>query len=185
MDSFVEGIAGTDIEIISRESFGEGETDFRTLIQRSLTRGTPDIYLLESFTPEIEVLTRQLRGMGVTTPLTSVEAFEFSNEPSLFEGLWYVSAADPGEEFVQKYENKYGVGPQLASLNVYDVVQIIISVAESFDHRPSIDELRDSIAKLDNYHGALGNLSVDDNGFILSTATVRKIENGVPVTIKK
>lgn len=186
-DAVKENIKGTDINIVSESYFNFGDKDFKTLLIKA-KESNPDIYLFESFSPEIEAITKQARELGITN-ITSIESFEMSEEPELFEGLWYVNPADSTEEFNNLYNAKYGKNPGLAAANGYDEFNLIVMAYENAgknlgpDEKPSVDQVSDELLKIKNYKGALGNLNVLSNRIVDSKAVVRMIKDGKPVTI--
>jgi branched-chain amino acid transport system substrate-binding protein len=182
-----EEIEGTDIEIIANPKFNSDTQDFRTLIAEVKDKDA-DIYLLQTSSPSLETLYKQIREMGIETPVTSIETFEFSNDISLFEGSWYVNAADPEEWFVDKYTNKFEDSPKFGAANGYDSLQIIVRAIEKIGNGkeiPSRKDIRDAIQNTKRFDGALGkDLKFDDDGIVDSDAVVREIIEGSPVTIK-
>lgn len=185
--AFRKDLAGTDIELVASEKFNTGETDFRSLISK-VKNTVADIYLLEATSPEIEILTNQLREAGIKTPITSVESFEFSDQPNLFEGMWYVNAADQGNAFTTKFTTTYGEGPKLGGGNAYDIIKMIVYAAEKAGNgkeKPAAEQLRDEFSRIKNFNGAMGILNLDPDGLVVTKAVVRMIQNGQPVTISQ
>ncbi|GBD96538.1 MAG TPA: amino acid ABC transporter substrate-binding protein [Nitrospirae bacterium] len=90
MDDFRDAIKNTDIRVVTDQTFKKGEKDFRSLIARAKPTN-PDIYLIFVETPELEIVARQIREAGINTPFTTLEGFEVTEQPELFEGYWYVS----------------------------------------------------------------------------------------------
>ncbi len=187
--AFENDIKNTDIKVLSNQKFNTGSRDFRTQIA-AVKNLNPDIYVLEATSPELEILTKQLREAGIQTPVTSMEAFEFSSELSLFEGMWYVNAADPQQWFVNLFAKRYpNDTPKFGAANGYDSLNLIVRAAEEIGDGktvPTREEIRDALSKIKGFDGALGNnLSVDEHGVVVSGAVVREIRNGSPVTISK
>ncbi|MEK7095282.1 MAG: ABC transporter substrate-binding protein [Patescibacteria group bacterium] len=187
IDAFEKDIKNSDIQVLSTQKFNTGTRDFRTMISKVKDLNL-DIYVLEASTPELETLTKQLRDAGIKTPVTSMEAFEFSDQLSLFEGMWYVNAADPEQWFVDLFKNKYGSIPRFGSANGYDSFNLIVQAIEkSGDGKtiPSGEQIKNSLAGIKGFDGALGKgLNIDGNGIVVSKPVVRVIQNGVPVTLK-
>jgi len=101
--AITERLKGTDIEIVTDQKFNMQERDFRTLIAKAKSSGA-EIYLLEAFPPQLEILTKQIKEAQISTPLTCIELVESSDEAmKLFEGYWYVNAADSTTEFNKKF----------------------------------------------------------------------------------
>ncbi|MES2471181.1 MAG: ABC transporter substrate-binding protein [Patescibacteria group bacterium] len=188
INAFEKDIVSTDIKVLTTQKFTTGTRDFRTLISNA-RKLNPEIYVIEGSSPEIEILTKQLRDAGVQTPVTSIEAFEFSDELSLFEGMWYVNAADPESWFLDMYKAKYNETPKFGAANGYDAVNIIVQAVESIGDGktiPTRDEIRQALSNIKSFDGALGkNLSVDSNGQVISKAIVRMVKDGKPVTISQ
>ena len=146
-----------------------------------------DIYVLEATTPELEILTKQLRQAGITTPVTTMEAFEFSDQLSLFEGMWYVNGADPSPAFVDLYTKTYGSTPKFGAGYGYDVVNLIVQATESVGDgkiKPTSTQIKDALSQIKGFDGVMGkNMSIDANGLVVSNAIVRMIKDGKPVTV--
>ncbi len=185
--AFEKDIKNTDIKVLSTQKFNTGTRDFRTQI--GLVKNLkPDIYVLEASSPEIETLTKQLREAGVATPVTTMEAFEFSDQLELFEGAWYVNGADPAEWFVNLYKKTYSTEPKFGGANGYDALNLLVQATEKAGDGklvPTSTQIRDALAQTKGFDGAVGeNLSVDKEGMVVSKAVVRMIKDGKPVTIK-
>jgi len=186
IDDLKNKIKNTDITIVSDQIFNFGERDFKTLILK-VKNENPDIIMLMAFSPELEILAKQIKELGVTTPLTSIEMFEFSEQMDLFEGQWYVQAADALESFTSTYRAKFGDDYKPGAPNAYDCFNLIVNAYEKAGTDPSIKPDRLSVINIlhntKNFNGALGVLNVDQDGIIWSKAVVRMIKNGKPVTI--
>ena len=179
-------IKGTNIKIVSRERFNSGIKDFRTILLKSKEEN-PEIYLILAFSPDIEVLTKQAKELGITK-LTTVESFELTNQPELFEGLWYVNGADPTNKFLNSYKEEYNQNPPFLSANAYDVFNLIVEAYENAGEKtkgkPTTEQAAEELSKLIGYNGAVGVLTISREGIIDSKASVRMIKNGKPITIK-
>jgi len=185
--AFEKDIKNTDIKVLYNQKFNTGTRDFRTLIA-TVKNLNPDIYILEASSPELETLTKQLREAGIKTPVTTMEAFEFSPELSLFEGMWYVNAADPQKWFVDLFTKKYpNDTPKFGAANGYDSLNLIVKAVEEAGNGKTVPtrvDIKDALSKIKGFDGALGNnLSIDENGVVVSGAVVREIKDGKPVTI--
>ncbi len=179
-------IKDTDIRIVTEQTFQAGRKDFRSMIAEARQK-QPDIYVLLCSTPALEILAKQIREAGIKTPLTSIEAFEGTQEAALFEGYWYVSSAEPTAGFVNAYKQKYGRTPPLCSGNAYDIFNLIVNAVEragsSSSKKPSAEKISKALRNIKNFPGALGNLTVREDGVVLSKASVKMIKNGKPVAM--
>lgn len=188
ISAFENDIKNTDIKVLATQKFNTGTRDFRTQIS-SVKNLNPDIYVLEASSPELETLTKQIREAGIKTPVTSMEAFEFSSDLSLFEGMWYVNAADPQKWFVDMFTKKYNEGPKFGAANGYDAVNLIVKAVEkSGDGKtvPTREEIKDALTSIKGFDGALGkNLSIDKDGIVISEAVVRIVKDGKSITVSE
>jgi branched-chain amino acid transport system substrate-binding protein len=177
-------LKSTGIEIVTDQVFNFGEKDFRTTIAKVKDSGA-EIYLLMAFSPELEILAKQMREAGITTPITSIESFELSEQLALFEGEWYVNSADPTAYFTSKFNAKTGKSPTLGAANAYDIFNLIVAASEKNvgSTKPTPDQIASELTKIENFSGALGNLSVDEDGLVVSKAAVRIIQDGKPVSV--
>lgn len=184
IDSFKKDISSTSVKIVSEQIFDFGTTDFRTLLAKAKA-ANPDIYMLEAFSPEMEIIVKQMKDAGITTPITSIESFEQSDHPEVYEGLWYVNAADATGAFNDSYMKMYNKSPSLGGGNAYDIIHLIATAAEKIGSNESLtsQEIAKQLYTIKDVQGALGNLSIDPDGFVASKAVVRMIKDGKPVTI--
>lgn len=184
VDELKKQTAGTNITVVSEDISNFGTKDFRQSISKAKL-SMPDYYLLVMFSPELEILVKQMKEMDVEQPITAIESFELSDNPALFEGLWYINGADPTEQFYKEYSERYSKNPTIATPNAYDILGLISTAVERFDKRPSTAEIAHSLIQIKNYDGSMGNnLSIDSDGLVVSKAVTRIIKNGKPETIK-
>ncbi|HEY0908388.1 MAG TPA: ABC transporter substrate-binding protein [Candidatus Paceibacterota bacterium] len=183
-EAVIQETNGTDVSVVNNQVFDFGTKDFRTMIVKAETT-RPDIYLLLAFSPELEIMTGQIRDLGVKASVTSIESFEQSDRPQMYEGLWYVNAADSTNEFNEAYKSLYGRVPSLGAGNAYDIVHLIATAAEKVSGNPTPDKIAEKLYEIRGERGALGELSVGPEGLVRSKAVVREIRDGKPVTIGK
>lgn len=181
-DELKQKLEGTGVSIVSDEVIAPGDKDFRSAINKAkITK--PDIYLFLAFSPELEILAKQVRDAGVTTPFTGIESPELTEQTKLFEGDWYVNAASGSDHFNTAYQAKYGKAPVLGSGNGYDIFKLIVAAAEKTSD-PTPTNIAHELYGV-TLSGALGNLSVNSDGLVISQAVVRMIKDGKPVTVKE
>jgi branched-chain amino acid transport system substrate-binding protein len=187
-DDFRDKAKKAGIAVVFDEIFPVGEKDLRGLIAKakeSSKKSPPDIYVVVAMSPEIEILTKQMREAGITTPLTTFSSFEATPEPGLFEGYWYVSPAEPTNKFIEDYKKRYGKYPSVCAGNAYDMFNLIVKAAENAktSSKPTSKEIAKELRKIKNFPGALGNLTVGQDGIVISEARVKMIKDGKPVVI--
>ena len=178
-----------DINIVFEDKMNFGEKDFRTSILKAKATN-PDIYVPIAFSPELEIITRQSREAGIEAPLTTVAHFASSPEPQLFEGLWFVDALEPKSYFRRDFENRFKRQPKNFSSFKYDAFNIIVQgfetaavVPDAMDGKPTPEAVVEAIHNVD-MEGLHGKITMDEQGWVFSPATVKIIKNGKPVAIE-
>ncbi len=184
MSALREKLKNTDIKILTDQTFQNDAKDFRTLIAMA-KQTQPEIYVVLAMTPSLEILAKQMKEAGIKTPLTSMESFDVTQEPELFEGYWYVSAAVPSSGFADAYESKYQTSPPVTAANGYDIFNLIVTAVEKAgaSTKPTTEEISRELRKIKDFPGALGDLTVREDGVVLSKASLKMIKNGKPVAM--
>ncbi len=187
MDFLREELKKTDIKIVSDQSHDQEEKNYHTMIAK-VKNAEPDIIVLFDQVPAIEIIVKQLREAGVTTPLTGINSLEQTPHLDLFEGQWYVTPTEASGIFSDGYKSKYNENPPVCSPNAYDIVNLLVTAVEkagkSSSEKPSIKSVAGELMKIKNYKGALGNnMYFDKEGIVQSDAIVKVIKDGKPVKI--
>ncbi len=185
-EDLFKGLKEAGIELVSDQTFLNGDKNFRTIIAKAKP-SNPDIYVLFADTPELELLGKQIKEARIDTPLTSIESFEVSQNMDLFEGYWFVSVAEPSHSFAESYMERHGERPPLCAPNAYDMVKLIVTAAENThsSSKPTAIEVSRELKKIKNFNGALGKLSVDESGIVQSEGSLKMIKNGKLVLLEK
>jgi len=176
-------IVSTPIKVVGKEIFTAGQKDFRTMITK-LQKTNPEIYVLLSFDPETGLIAKQFKALGIKTPLTSIETFGLTADPSVFEGQWYIDAAEPTASFASAYMKRFGKQSGPAAANVYDELRMLVNAFETVSNPSDTAKVAAAVAATKDYSGALGTLTVDSEGIFRSEASVKVIKNGKPEVLK-
>src|SRR5213595_826391 len=155
--------------------FTDSMTDFRPVIGRARA-SNPDVYYVEAFSPQLEILGRQLAEAQIHN-VTSVVAPSISVQRELFEGAWYTDSDLRDMAFRTRFEEKYP-GTQFATHMMpyaYDDFNMIVQAFER-GQNPAV-YLRD----IASYDGTAGRLTkARGSGTFQSTPAVWVIRNGTP-----
>jgi len=169
------------IFILKDELFNPQEKDFRTAVIKAKNEGA-DAFIMMLLPGQLTSLVKQIKDLNINVPLTSVESFEYDLEAvPMLEGQWYVTSADPSEEFTASYKEKYNGLPQPGSAYGYDVIRILIT---AFEKEKTNEGVAKFISEIKDFIGVTGVLSVDSDGNINSKAVIKKIINGKFVEVK-
>jgi branched-chain amino acid transport system substrate-binding protein len=183
-DAVKKSLEKTSVKLVAYENSNVGEKDFRTTVSK-LKSLNPEIVVMTLFSPEIELFTKQSKELGSKYVITSAEAFEWSSEPALFEGLWFVGDSAVPQAFIDKFTSEYSSAPKPGSTYVYDLVSMIIKMQEDSNKKLSSTD----IVKILNDKGysqsdLFGKVVIDKDGLFITNASLKKIENGQGVFIK-
>ncbi len=181
-ENFKKRSGAAGIAVVDDRVFNPGEKDFKTILAESRKKN-PDIYLLESFSPENEIIAKQMKDLKIDTPMTSIEAFSLSVDPGAFEGQWFIDAAVSTDGFDGKYAEKFGKNPGPTAANTYDALNLIVKAVEraGTGTKPNGEDIAKQLSQINDYSGALGALTVNQEGVFLSGASVKIIKDGKPV----
>ncbi len=177
MNDFEKIIKGTDVKVVSDQTFADNDKDFRSQIARAKATN-PDIYVFFCQTPAMEILTKQIKEAGIRAPLTSIESFEATEEEELYQGYWYVSAVKPSKAFADAFKEKYHIKPPICSPNAYDIFNMLVYAVEKVDspNKPTTEQIVRELKKIKSFPGALGDLSIDEQGIVMSGVQVKMIK---------
>ena len=158
--------------------------DFNMLIE-SLMSQDFDMWDISANPPAVDIIVKTALTKGVKVPLTSLTAFSYANDKSIFEGLEYIESPDGDANLLDRLktitgsENFFSVGYS------YDVIKILAQTYDTNYPNTDADTIANSILSLTDYNGAVGTVEIDKNGIIHSNAVIKKIINSKPVTIEE
>jgi branched-chain amino acid transport system substrate-binding protein len=175
----------TRVNLVATGEVQNGQTDFRTEIAK-VKETNPDIIILVLRTPELDILTKQIKEMGLKVPLTTIEAFAVSKEKELYEGEFFVGGAEPAHGFVEAFKKKYGRDQTIGAPNAYDIVKMIMTSAEKVktSGKPTPAQIAAELNKIKDFDGALGKLYMKPDGRVWSPPTVQMIKDGKVIHIE-
>ena len=150
--------------------------DFRAFLTKIKAKKDIDAIMPIIFPGQLSSFAKQVRQMGIHLPLFGWEFFEYRNEVLNAEGAlddaWYVNADNPTSEFLTHFQEKFPKSSQLGSAHGYDAVKVLVQAASVKDKPNGI---RDYIATLKDFSGALGTYSSDGKGLFTMGAAVKKV----------
>lgn len=174
METFEREARRRGITIASKQDFDPKDTDFRTAIMR-LKSAPPDAILAVLLAPHFSLFTKQLRELGVTTPIYGSANAEIVSEVAAangaMEGLIY-AAPDLQPSFLDEYQETYHSYPEFSAPNVYDIVQILGQAVANGAVTPAT--LRRYLAERRSFSGVMGTYAIED-GFRFAVHAVPKI----------
>lgn len=179
-DAFKESYKG---EIVETMTFASGDKDF----QAALTEIKDlefDAIVMPGYYQETGAIVKQARDMGITAPVVGPDGFD---SPVFLEqagqsasDIYYLSGfstqgSEKAQKFHEAYVAKYGEEPSMFAALAYDSVYMAAEAAKGA--KTSID-IKDNLAKIKDFEGITGTMSVDDNHNVVKSAYVISVKDG-------
>jgi len=166
--------AKAGITFVYEDRFEAG-TDFRPRIAAAKDT-SPDLYFVEAFNPDLDLLGQQLKQAGVHS-MASVVAFSISERPELFEGGWYTdSYVSP--QFKARLDRRYPATRLVTHMMpyAYDSFRMLVQGFESGQ------DVLTYVRRMTEYSGTAGKITKEaGTGNFRSSPAVWVIKNGKPV----
>jgi branched-chain amino acid transport system substrate-binding protein len=170
--------------IVREQSYSSGDTDFRAQLS-SIKAAHPDVVFLPGYYPEVSVILKQARQLGLTVPFIGCEAWD---NPTLLQvagsaanGCYFsnqFSADDPAtivQEFGKEYLAVFGVKPDNFAALGYDAVRVLL---DSIKRAGRTENIRDAIAQTRNFAGVSGNITLDASRNASKPVVILAIKEG-------
>lgn len=190
---YAKGIAKSfektyDGKIVDKVSFQSGDKDFQATLSK--IKGEDfDAIVMPGYYNETGLITKQARELGIEQPILGGDGFADSTFITLAgdaaaTNVYYVSgysakalATDTTTKFIAAYQAKYKSEPSMFDALSYDAVYMVKQAAEDTKAKTSV-AVKDGLAKLKNFKGATGEITVDKDHNPVKEAVVIKLENG-------
>ena len=179
VNAFLPEAEKQGLKVVYNESFSGDNRDFKTIIAKA-KQSKADIYLVESYPPALDILTKELMDAGIKN-ISTMSLFTPSQNPNLFNGLWYTDSTLSDASFKDSFTKLY---PTL-KFNVtttpygYDSFMMLVQ---------SFEKGGDAFVNMKNiteYDGKAGKTTKVLGGQNFKTeASIWTMKNGVPEIIK-
>jgi branched-chain amino acid transport system substrate-binding protein len=171
--------------IVREQSYISGDTDFRAQLT-SIKAASPEVVFVPGYYPEVGIILKQARQLGLTIPFIGCEAWD---NPTLLQvagkaadGCYYsnqFSASDPTpvvQEFGETYRSKYGMLPDNFAALGYDAANVLLdSIRRAGSSDPPA--IRAALAATKEYPGVSGNITIDAKRNASKPAVILEIKN--------
>ena len=207
---FKEAFVKLGGQIVTEQSYGSGDTDFRSQLTAIKAKKPQAIYLPGYYT-EAGLIARQARELGLKVPILGGDGWESDQLLGIggaaLEGCFYSNhfAADNPDPrlqaFLTTYEAKFkGQEPNAIVGLAYDAGQVLFQSMEKLAEqdpeafeglsssktgtparKAATKKLRDLIATTTNFPGVTGSITLDENRNASKPAVVLEIKGGKKV----
>ena len=162
---FDRKIAGK-AELIINETFSPESTDFRSVLARIKKAEGIDAIAVNLLPAAAGAFTKQPRQLGLSQDFFSAEILESPDAIALsggaLEGQWYVTYANPKNEFLAEFKSRYPTTIVIGAANCFDAVQLIAQALQSRMGGDASDSeaVTSWLSSLKHFEGAMGTFAV-------------------------
>lgn len=185
-DAFVE-LTGDADAIVAKASYNTGDQDFTAQLT-NVSGENPDVIFAPGNYGESALLIKQARDQGINAPILggdTWEAPEFldiggdSVEGIVFSTHFTAEApvTDRSGEFLDLYTEKYNQDANAFAALGFDAYMVILDAIERADSAAPA-AIRDAIAETEDFTGATGYITLDENGDAVKSAIIKQVDNG-------
>jgi branched-chain amino acid transport system substrate-binding protein len=184
-DAFVKTFTALGGEIVGTQAYNTGDKDFKAQLT-SLKAKNPEVIFVPGYYAEVSLIARQARELGITVPLAGGDAWDANSlipvAGNTLEGSYFsshVSFEDTSkviQDFLAKYKQRFGSLPESVNAVLgYDAGKIVVeAIKNSKTAKP--EDIRNELAKTQNFKGVSGNITIDANRNATKPAVVLQIK---------
>ena len=175
-------------EIIVEQKFTKDDKDFRAQLT-AIKTGNPDAIFIPGYYGQVTLIALQARELGIKVPLfggDGWEAPELIQGPGAaeaLEGCFFSTHFSPdqkdskAQEFVAKYEKKFGARPDAMAALGYDTVLALTEAIKSTRSTAGA-KIRDALAATKGLEGVTGKMDIDPERNARKPAVIIEIKGG-------
>jgi len=169
-------------KVLVYESYTKDDVDFSALLTK-VKQAKPDVIFLPDYYNKVGLIAKQARQIGIDAPLLGGDGWDSPDMlkiagDAIYGGCFtnHYSPQDPSpevQEWVKKYEAKYGFKPDALATLAYDATNMLI---EGIRRAGSLDanKVRAALAALKNFKTVSGEVSIDNSGNPVKNAVILK-----------
>lgn len=190
-DAFEKTFIENGGEVVLKEKYDQGASDFRTILAKM--KGSKfDCVYLPGQPRENGLLVRQLKEMEINTTITanlSVESPDFyAGAKVAAEGIIFSTPAfdinsnkKNVRKFIESYESKFKTKPDAVAGHGYDAANIMVRAIEMADY--DIAKVKGEIYKIRDFPGVTGNTTFDNQGDVIKAVMIKRLNKDGGATI--
>ncbi len=167
-------------QVTSFESYPKDEVDFSAILTK-VKQQNPDVLFIPDYYNKVGLIVKQARQIGITAKFLGGDGWDSPQmlkiAGSAIHGGYFTnhySLDDPRpevQEWVSKYQAKYGQRPDALATLGYDATLLLI---EALKNAPKLTpkEIRDAMAKISDFPCVSGKISFDEWGNPIKSAVI-------------
>lgn len=176
-----------DASIVAKVNYNTGDKDFSAQLTEVKSKN-PDVIFAPGNFLESGILVAKARELGINVPILggdTWEAEEFLNQVTQYKDIYFsthFTAEEPVtevsttflDEFKKEYPNKEVNAFAALGYDTYILALDAMERADSADPQA----IRDKLAETQDFKGATGIITLDENGDATKTAVIKKVMDG-------
>jgi branched-chain amino acid transport system substrate-binding protein len=183
---FNQTFTGGSGTVVREQSYSSGDTDFRALLT-SVKAAYPDVVFVPGYYPEVSIILKQARQLGISVPFIGCEAWD---SPTLLavagksaDGCYFSNQFSPDDpspvvqDFGKIYQAKFSARPDNFAALGYDAARVVLDAIErAGSTEPSA--IRDALTQTKDFPGVSGNITIDSHRNASKPVVVLAIKEG-------
>ncbi|MBN1874448.1 MAG: ABC transporter substrate-binding protein [Anaerolineae bacterium] len=169
-------------QILVKETYTGDDQDFSAILTK-VKDANPDVLYLPDYYSTVNLIAAQAKEKGITAVMLGGDGWDSSDlDLSVMEGGFYTNHFSPDDtravvqDFVSKYESKYGARPDALAALAYDAANILLQAMESAGEA---DPAKVAAAtESGKFPVVSGDISYDAQHNPVKAAVVLKVEGG-------
>jgi len=182
---FVKHFTANGGVITKDQKYSTGDKDFKGQLT-SIKASKPDAIFVPGYYGEVSLIARQAKQLGIKVPLLGGDGWVGDSllkvagnalDGSFFSAHFSAEDKTPAvQDFVKKYQAKYGAVPDDMAALGYDSAMILVDAIKRAGTTDG-PKLRDAIAATKDFKGITGVITIDDKRNASKPAVIMTIDN--------
>ncbi len=184
---FTDSFKGMGGEITGVSNYNTGDQDFSAQLT-NIAQTNPDVIFAPGNFTESALLIKQARQLGIKIPIIGGDTWETPEFIEIgradVEGTVFSSFSTPERSttkeakiFLEEYNKEYNKSPAAVTALAYDAYIMILEAIKRAGTTDTV-KIREELAKMKDFVGASGVISLDENGDAVRSADIKIVKGG-------
>jgi len=189
-EAFKQKASKIGLQIVGDERISGQEKDFRSILERHKNSAS-DLVFVAAHPGMSARLFIQMEETGmkqIKLGCVAIQGPEFVKAFPDATGIYFTTILLDKKnnpvfrEFAQQYREKFGQNPDVGAAHAYDALKIFAVAIPNSD--TSVEQAKQNLYNLKDFHGATGTMSFDKNGDVIKPLALMKYEHGKAILVK-
>ena len=187
-DFFIQKFKGLGGQITVDVSYQSDDVDFKAQLT-NIKSSEPEAIFIPGYYTAVALIARQARELGIKAKLLGGDGWDSPKlseiggkdvDGGAFSNHYSNETTDPiAVDFMKRFKAKFNMMPDGLSAAGYDAAKVLLLAMENAaaGGKPLTGPaIRDELAKVKNYHGVTGNISIDEKRNAVKSAVVVEVQ---------